>query len=113
MERQTNTVTLPTGATAEIVAEWTFGEYQQIEAVQYKAAKSVRTDDEGRAVTEVNGDAIIEMERLAMRLGIKKLTASDGTDIPVSDEAIACLTLKDGMALRERVNGIGKNTEKK
>lgn len=110
--RETNTIELPSGIKADIIVGWTFREFQEIEAVKFKAAKNVRTVD-GEAITEIDGSAIIEMQATAIRLACKKLTAADGTDMPVSADSIGDLSMDDGVALHEAVEKISGSLQKK
>lgn len=114
MERQTQTLTLPSGITAVVLTKWLFEEYLQIETANVKVAKNLKISAGGELpAAEIDADAMLASTRLTMRLGIRKLTAADGSDIPVTDETIGALDMEDGLALREAVNAIQAGSKKK
>lgn len=117
--RTTKTFELPVSKIkVEMATYWTLDEYFQIENKQYKAAKSVRmvkNNDTGKeeAVTDINGEAMLDTRKSVIILAIKKLTAADGTDIPVVYESIADLSMVDGRAIEDEIEGMEGATKKK
>lgn len=110
--RQTTQNRLPiSGIIADVIDSWTFGEYEQIQNASKTMAR-MRVNADGTQDVSVNPDGVGADERLAMRLAVRKLTAQDGTDIPVTDQAISDLDYRDGLALKRAVNDIGKDEKK-
>lgn len=111
--RDTQVIELPISKIkAEVITYYTYAEFKQVEGALYKAAKSVRMVG-GEAHTDIDGSAISDSTRVAMTLAVKKLTAPDGTDIPVTIEAISELHAKDGMAIETAVDAIDEDMKKK
>lgn len=96
----------------EIITYWTLDEYLQIEAATFKSAKSVSVV-EGRNVTEIDGSAIPESNKIAMTLAVQKMTTAEGTDVPVNYEALGALHATDGLLIREEVEKVEGDVKKK
>jgi len=111
MARQTKTVALPSGASAQIITSWTFGEFQQIENVTKQLAR-LKINKDGTQTVTIDPDQTGADQRLAMRLAVQKLSGTDGQDIPVTDEAISGLDYRDGVALRDAINALTDNEKK-
>ena len=107
--RPTHTIELPSGIKAEIIDEWKFGEYEQIEAATNSSLRMVVDTENGNTVTP--GD-MTAATHLAMRLAIKSLVAPDGTALEVTDALIADLSMRDGMALRKAINTLNEDAKK-
>lgn len=111
--RETQKITLPvSGIVAEVVTFYTYAELKKIERELYKAAKSVRMVD-GVQQTEIDGSAVSDSTVMAMTIAVRKLTAPDGTDIPVTRETIDDMHAKDGMAIEAAINKIDSDMQKK
>ncbi len=108
--RTTTQIKLPvSGILADVIESWTFGEFEQIENATKTMARLHINADGSQDVSLADAGAD---DRLAMRLAVKKLTAADGSDIPVTDEAISTLHLNDGKALQQAVKNVGANEKK-
>lgn len=111
MERELRKVKLPkSGITAHIIADWTYGERQEIDAALYGAAKT-RYED-GQAKIDIAPGVMIEANKKAMLLAVKKLEGKDG-DLEVSWDTICSLPADDGKHLEVEVNALSQDTEKK
>lgn len=111
--RPTKSVDLPSGIKAEVVTGWTFDDYLQIEAGQMKMLKSATVGTDGRPTMQIDGSEMGASEILSVRLAVKKLTAADGTDIPVTDAVIKELDWNDGIALRDSIREMERASKKK
>jgi len=112
MERLTQQVTLPSGIIADILTRWTYDEFLRIEAAEAAIAETLRFVD-GSPEANVDASEITNSTKLVLRLAVKKLTAADSSDIPVSDDAIGNLDMDDGIALKRAVDGIKTGIAKK
>lgn len=111
--RPTKTLELPISKIkVELAVYWTLDEYLEIEAAQYQSAKSVSIVD-GQPVTQIDGKAFHESTNIAMTLAVKKMTAADGTDIPVTRAALGELHADDGILIRDAVEAVEGGSKKK
>lgn len=111
--RNTQSILLPISKiTAEVITDYTYAEFKRVERALFKGAKGVRMVD-GEAVTDLDGSAISESTRVSMMIGVVKLTAEDGSDIPVTTEAIDNLPAKDGMLIETAIDAIDEDMKKK
>lgn len=113
--RETRVIDLPSGIKAEVLTKWLFEEYLQIEAANVKMAKNLQivTGGQQAPTAEIDADAMRAATMLALRIGIRKLSHPDGSDIPVNDQTIGQLDMEDGLALRDAVNAIQAGSKKK
>lgn len=111
--RETQIIDLPISKIkAEVITYYTYAEFKQIEKALYRAAKSVRMVD-GQAQTEIDGTAVSDSMQEAMLIAVVKMTSPDGTDIPVTADAINGLHAKDGMLIEAAVDAIDEDMKKK
>ena len=108
MERQTRIVSLPSGLKAEIVTAWTFDEYLKIEGAEIRIAKSIDITEK-TATIDYDAKRVTTLE--AMCLAVRKMTAEDGADLPISVGTFAELSVMDGLALRDAVDAISTGTK--
>jgi len=112
--RELKTIELPVSKMkVEIITHLTLDEYMQLDETEYKGARNVRMDEHGRPVTEINGQAIVDREKLIIKLAVKTMTDAEGAELPVTYETIGGLHITDGLALIKEVNAIEGYTKKK
>lgn len=111
--RESRTIELPySKIKAEVASFLTFGEHKRIEAATLQASKSVRVEG-GQTFMDVDASAMAEATKIAMLIAVVKLTTPEGTEIPVSWEAIEALRSEDGQALQGAVDAIDEGSKKK
>lgn len=112
--RNTNTVELPSGAQAEILTRWTFDEYLKIEEAQLRMARGFSvTGVGGETTAEINHGAMRTFKIVTLMTAVKKLTLADGTDVPVTEQALGELDMADGLELYRVVDEIAGQGKKK
>lgn len=112
MERSLREVKLPkTGYTVSIVEDWTYGEQQQIQEVIYKSAKTSYKG--GESIVDVSPSVMLEANKRAMMLAIRKIVDTDGNDVKVSWKAIEDLPVSDGKLLADEIDAMSIDQEKK
>ncbi len=108
-------VILPSGITAFLSAELTYGQHRKLQAILYNTVDPNAAFKEagGKKESNVTGQLMMDYYMMKMIIATKKLIGLDDKEIPVSEEAIEALSMKDGEALNDAVDKLFEETKKK
>jgi hypothetical protein len=105
------TVELSVGK-VEIIDRLNWGQKEQIQNSMLSGVKVQNLSDKERQALELNADVIMKAKYKTLEICIKKITLTDGKEIPYTQEWMDGLTVEDGDKLFEAINEV-TNPKKK